>query len=90
MPSTTKLNTVTAPQNLAWNVSWNGAVCNPGTAGAVRAKMSVIGAASAHGARGRASCKWQDRRFESDHRLNIQGCYLVRVSAVFLVTLDTP
>ena len=40
-----------------WNVSWNGAPDNPSAASAVYAMTPVICAASALGARGRASCK---------------------------------
>jgi hypothetical protein len=43
----------------AWNGSWNGALDNPSAASAVSAMTSAIGAASAHGARGRTSCKRQ-------------------------------
>jgi hypothetical protein len=42
-----------------WNVSWNGALDNSSAASAVSAVTCVIGAASAHGARGRTSCKRQ-------------------------------
>jgi hypothetical protein len=44
---------------LAWNGSWDDAQNNPSAAGAVSAIARVIGAASAHGARGRTSCKRQ-------------------------------
>jgi hypothetical protein len=39
----------------AWTGSWTGAPDNPSAANAVSAIIRVIGAASAHGARGRAS-----------------------------------
>jgi hypothetical protein len=43
----------------AWNGSWNDAPDNPSAAGAVSAMTCAIIAASAHGARGRTSCKRQ-------------------------------
>jgi hypothetical protein len=43
----------------AWNGLWNGALDNPSAASAVSAMTCAIGAASAHGARGRTSCKRQ-------------------------------
>ena len=42
---------------VAWNGSWNDAPNNPSAAGAVSAITRAICAASAHGARGRTSCK---------------------------------
>lgn len=43
----------------AWNGSWNGAPDNPSAASAVSAVTCAIGAANAHRARGRTSCKRQ-------------------------------
>jgi hypothetical protein len=43
-----------------WNGLWNGAPDNPSAASAVSAMTCAIGAASAHGARGRTFCKRQD------------------------------
>jgi hypothetical protein len=43
----------------AWNGSWNDALDNPSVASAVSAIFCVIRASSAHGARGRTSCKRQ-------------------------------
>ena len=42
-----------------WNVLWNGALDNSSAVSAVSAMTCAVGAASAHGARGRASCKRQ-------------------------------
>ena len=41
----------------AWNGSWNDAPDYPSAASAIRAMTCAIDAASAHGARGRTSCK---------------------------------
>ena len=43
----------------AWNGSWNAAPDNPSAMSAVGAMTSAIGAARAHGTRGRTSCKRQ-------------------------------
>src|SRR5580692_3948415 len=43
----------------AWNGSWNDVPNNPSAASDVSAMTRVICAASAHGARGRTSCKRQ-------------------------------
>jgi hypothetical protein len=42
-----------------WNVLWNDALGNPSAASAVSAMTWAIGAGSAYGVRGRASCKRQ-------------------------------
>ena len=46
-------------QSSAWNGSWNDTPDNPSAVGAVSAMTCAMGAASAHGARGRTSCKRQ-------------------------------
>jgi hypothetical protein len=44
-----------------WNAPWNGALDSASAASAVSAMTCAVGAASAHGARGRASCPPQVR-----------------------------